>query len=315
MIPRSTLIAVLIGVEVAILVGMVGSFRGFGPETNPWTPSAGGPEPAQRTFSFLTGPGPAGYVDVGDADVDVEPHELPSVEVAEHHVGFSLGGGRAPVVSATDTDGTIRVTRGPVTGSVFTSWESKVRLIVPPGTRLTVAHAGSIDVRGLRAAASLNSDDGSIIVHDFQGDLAASSSNGRIEVTDASGASLHADASNGRIVLTNVAAQHVDLISSNGRIEGTGLRLRDGIVSSSNGRVSLHFAAGTDATITASASNGGVSVTGLPAAGGVAPARSSDDDDDDDDDSRGAKTVRIGSGAGHLDVESSNGSIDITREG
>ena len=325
MVPRSRLIAVLIGVEIVLVLAMIDALRGGslhvftgGPlaDLMPAAPhfggNAAGTEAArgQRRFTFATSANPDVTVDAGDTDVTIVAQPENRVDDAVHHeVAGIAGGSTSPVIARADGD-RIHISGGHgLRWLVFGYEHSSVQIGVPAGARVTVAHAGSITASGLRNAASFTADNGTIRVSDFQGALTASSSNGRIEVASATSPTLHVESSNGRIVLRDVIATHVDLSSSNGRIDGTGLRFHDGSVSGQNGRVALSFVHGTDATIVAESSNGHVNVAGASVQGGIA----SNDRDDDDKDS--STTVRIGAGTGRLDVHSSNGSIDLTQEG
>jgi DUF4097 and DUF4098 domain-containing protein YvlB len=173
-----------------------------------------------------------------------------------------------------------------------------VHVTVPPQARIVVEQAGAIVASGLRAAASFDSPNGGITVSDFHGELTVASADGHIEVSDADCPVLRASSSNGRVVLHRVNAARLEASSSNGR--------RDGSISSSNGRVSLGFASGSDTTVSASAANGEIRVRGLA---GIATATAVDDGDD-----TSSRTVRIGAGAGRLDVHASNGSIDLRGE-
>ncbi len=152
-------------------------------------------------------------------------------------------------------------------------------------------------------------------MRDFSGDLTATTSDGRVDVTDADCSTLHVTSADGRLVLTHVTAAQIDASASNGRLEGTGLQLRDGTIASSNGRVSLGIAAGTNTTITAGTSNGRVNVNGFSSTPATFVKHGDDDDSDDSDSPPSAKTVRIGAGNGHLEVRASNGSIDLNQEG
>jgi hypothetical protein len=312
MVPRATLIAVLVGVELALIFGMVVSVGGgpsgrFGRAGTP-----AGAASLKGPTTFTAGDRPAVAVDVGLADVviDAVPGTRIDVSVSDSrmHVGSS-----API-TARDDGGTIRVTASETDAWAFLGDSRTVHITVPPATTVVVANAGNVTVSGLRAAATINSgahfhpDDG-VTVRDFRGSLTATTSNGNLDVIDADCSELHVASENGRLTLTRVRARQIDASSSNGRVNGTGLQLRDGRVASSNGRVSLGFAPGADTTVSAASSNGRVNVSGLSV--GTQSVKS----DDDDDDSTAAKTVRVGAGGGRLTVRTSNGSIDLTQEG
>jgi DUF4097 and DUF4098 domain-containing protein YvlB len=315
MVQRPTLIAVLIGVEVAIVIGMFGAVRGG------WVPSpfvfssAGAAVPAGgHDWSFTAGPHPAVTVSIGHADLTIETRPGPQIAVS---VVPGIEIHSSGPISARDDGGMIRVTAANAEGaSHFYVDDRNIHVIVPPETRVIVEQAGDIDARGLRAAASFESSHGDITIRDFRGPLSATSSDGRLEISDADCPTLYVASSNGRVTLTRVTAAQIDASSSNGRVEGTALQLHDGHVSSLNGRVSLGFAGGADTTVSAASSNGHVHVSGFTS-GPVTSSvkRAGDDEDDDDSNSSSATTVRVGAGSGRLNVHASNGSINLSQEG
>ena len=307
MVPRTTLIAVLVGVEVAIIAGMVGALRGG--SAPPWfgrhAVRAGTFEHPE--WSFTAGPAPAVVVDIGHADLTIETHPLAQISVA---VAPGVEIASSGPIAARDDNGTIRITAaGNGKSSHFYVDDRNVHVMVPPNTRVTVESAGDITAHGLRAAASFDSPHGDIEIRDFHGSLSATSADGHVEITDAQCSTLHVASSNGRVILRRVAAAQIDASSSNARVEGVAVQLRDGSVSSANGRVSLGFAPAADTTVSAASNNGRVRVSGFAAVPANQLSR------DDDDDSPAATQVRIGAGSGRLNVRASNGNIDLIQEG
>lgn len=318
MVPRATAIAVLVGVEVALLYGMAVAVGG-GVTLSPV--GFGGPSPAGVTaftpLTFAAGMSPKLAIDVGMADVTIDTHPQRQIDVSvsdsSRHVGST-----APITARSDGD-TIHIVSDQTDFWSFMGDSRVIHISAPPETAVGIVNAGNVTVTGLRADATIvsgahfRSEDG-IRVRDFQGRLSATADGGTIDISDAVSPDLTIDASNGRVTLTRVNAQKIDASSSNGRVEGTDLQLRDGRVSSSNGRVSLRFASGADTTVTAGAANGHIDVSGF----GAAPAKfvkGGDDEDDDDDDSPSSETIRVGGGSGRLDVHASNGSIYLSQEG
>jgi Putative adhesin len=314
MVQRPTLIAVLIGIEVALVVGMIGAIRGsWGPSYAFQTAGASVPPAGGTHWSFAAGSHPSVTVAIGHADLTVET--LPGAQIAVTVVPGVEVNSSGPI-RARDEGGTIRISAEDSEGaSRFYVDDRNIHVIVPPETHVIVEQAGDIDASGLRAPASFESSHGDISIHDFRGQLSATSSDGRLEISDADCPTLHVASSNGRVTLTRVTAAQIDASSSNGRVEGTALQLRDGRVSSSNGRVSLGFASGADTTVSAASSNGHVHVSGFPSGPTTAVKHGDDDDSDDDSDSSAATTVRVGAGSGRLNVHASNGSINLSQEG
>ncbi len=284
----------LLGLEAAILVGMVGAIRGT-PAPN-WHGFSHTPAEATQTdpaWSFAAGAAPAVEVDIGHADLTIETRPGSRIEVS---VAPGMEISSSGPIAAREDGGKVRITAANSgAAKQFYVDERNVHVTVPPATHVVVLRAGDISASGLRAAASFVSD------HGF------------IEISDADCSTLHVESANGRVVLTNVIAAQIDASSTNGRVEGRALQLRDGSVSSANGRVSLQFAGGTDTTVNAEAGNGKVRVSGFAAAAAVPVQRA--DDEQNGGDTWSARTVRIGAGEGRLDVHASNGNIDLTQEG
>jgi len=271
MVQRSTVIAVLVGLEAALVVMMIVAIRGtgiwhtFGPRT------AGAAGPTSSAYHFAANANTALTVAIGDADLQIDTAPGPQITVVMGEHGFSIG--HLAPLSANEVNNVVHVTSEDPDGAGFVGIDKRlVRITVPPATHVTVEYAGDTVAAGLRAPASFNSPNGYIDVHDFRGELSATSSNGHVNIVDANCISLHVTSSNGHVGLHHVSAERIEAVSSNGRIEGTALELGNGRVSSSNGRVSLGFARGADTTVTAAASNGNVHVNGLaiaPVAGAL----------------------------------------------
>jgi hypothetical protein len=307
---RGTFIAVLVGVEIALVFMMAQAvnpaFR------TPWqmqtyhdlqqtfgTAGAGSPSSLGTKYAFTVGAQPEVTVDIGYADLTIERGNDAHVSVDVPRHGWHGIGASAPAITARQDGDRILVAEAERSGWTVSD-DRRVRITVTPGTRLIVQNAGNIDASGLRATASF------------------SSNNGYVTITDFNAPSLTVETSNGRVNLRDVTAPSFEVSSSNGRIEGSALHVTNGHVKSSNGRVTLGFAANSDTTVTAETSNGSVDVGNLnvtSAAHATAHQRSSDDDDDDDDGDGSSKTIRLGSGSGQLDVHSSNGNINLRQEG
>ncbi|MGA2395976.1 MAG: DUF4097 family beta strand repeat-containing protein [Candidatus Lustribacter sp.] len=320
MVPRATVIAVLIGIEVALLYGMAVAVGG-GPSLP--TPAFGGPPGAAGVTafapqSFATGAHPSLAIDVGMADVTIDTHPVARIDVsvsdARRHVGSTAS------ITARSDGQTVHIVSDQTDFWSFMGDSRVIHISVPAATTVGIVNAGNVTVTGLRADATIvsgahfRSEDG-IRVRDFQGTLNASADGGTIDIADAECPDLHVTADNGRVTLTHVSARKIDATSSNGRVEGTDLQLRDGRVASANGRVSLRFASGADTTVTAAADNGHIDVSGFAATPAKYVKSGGDDEDDDDDDATSAQTVRVGAGSGRLDVHAGNGSIYLSQEG
>jgi hypothetical protein len=152
-------------------------------------------------------------------------------------------------------------------------------------------NAGDIKADGLRADGSFNSiGRGSVTIEDYDAPTLRATSRGPI-------------------TLHQVVAPRLDATSKDDGVEGTALQVRDGTIESDD-RVTLGFVPGADTLITAETKDGKVNVSGFDADASVANDRKKDDDDDSS-----LQTVRVGGGEGRLYVRSSDGNIDLAKEG
>jgi hypothetical protein len=307
MIPRGPLIVALIVVEIAIVGGMVRAVTG-GPAFPamtvtlpvtaaappvPFVPSGDAFVEGGAHKLFATGPHPTLTVDIGYADLTILARDGSQIDASvSPSEDFGYLRETAPITGRKSGD-TVRIETRHSSG--FTIGDNRmVTVLVPPGTYVNVQRAGNIKVAGIRGDSSIKSV-----------------GNGRVTVDDYDAPTIRIETSNGDIVLNRVSTANLSVNTSNGSIDGTELNVRDGSVATSNDSVRLGFAAGTNAVVNAETSNGTVHLFGFPA--GTPTVRRSSSDDDDDDDAY--QTVRIGAGAGRLDVHASNGNIDLSEAG
>lgn len=281
MLPRAQLIAIFVAIEFAIVGGMVVALRGD--RSNPWFPpvnvgvTASGPHLIEGAAPQVLSAGlrPALTVDIGYADLTIVTRSGPSVDVAlSPSTAFGFMRTTAPIAARKEGD-TIRIAT-----TQDQPWsigdDRMVTVTVPPQTQVTVVNAGDITASGLRAPASMESNNGVVRVNDFDAPR------------------LHVETSmTGRIDLNRVVTGRLEAATNRGRVVGTELQVRDGRISSGHGGVKLTFAPGADTLVT------------------EVPGSSSDDDDDAGD---AARTVRIGAGDGRLTVHST-GRIEVSPAG
>lgn len=294
---RGTIIAALVVVELAILGEAGMAIRGnasMSPFAYPTAPLAvadglaeNGPH---RTFAVAFHP--ALTVDIGYADLTIETHNAPQIDVALSR-GSSIGFLRAttPIV-ASKTGDTVRVAA--IRSERGTMGDARmVTIVVPADTQVTVVNAGDINVSGLRAEASIHA-----------------TGSGDMTVEDYDAPALRVSTSHGDIDLRRVAARHLIATANGGHVVGTGLKVVDGTIESDD-RVTLGFANGTDALITAQTDDGKVSVSRFP--GTVAAVQRPADDNNEGSDAS-AESVRIGAGTGRVDIHTSDGNVHLTLE-
>jgi hypothetical protein len=307
MISRMTLVGALVVVELGI-VGMAakavgdpgpsGPF-GFQPPTalGPWT--KGQTTSSDVDKSFFTGPVAHVHVDVAGVHVIVQAASTNSVHVVgrTHRGGWVTGD--FPPISAVQTPDGVRITARADDGPhvTFGMLTREVQITVPAAALVEVVGAERIDASGLRAKFVAHIVEGPIYVKDHRGDLDLSCSGGRIVLVDVQGADIAANTRDGRLLFTRVGADRIDATTGSGRIAAVDLRAVDGALITHDGRVSVSFTSNTDATVNVHTGDGHVNVAGLPAT--------------ESEDRR--SVVHVGTGRGHFEVSSGDGSITITQ--
>jgi hypothetical protein len=314
---RLTVVAVLVVVELALLGSMISALD-FSHDSSSdhivmgLAPALAATEKTTPVLNktFETGSAPAVFIDDGSSAVNVTVRPGHAVVVREQikSSGWVLHTRRAKLdVSFADNTVSI-VRRGSDPMVMAGAYERSFNIVVPPGTRLEIANAADIRVNGLRDAAKLHSENGSIEVRDHRAAVTASSDNGRIELHDVIASTAEISTGNGRIVFENVRADALTAHTDNGRIDASGVTTRGGTIESGNGRIELGLAQGNDLTVTAKASAGKVTAESPLA---FEPRASGDDNDDNDV----PRTLRMGNGTGKLQVSSDNGSITMSQGG
>lgn len=295
MISRSTLIAALVVVELAIVGTAIRSFGGGGrPGPHAWGPFGFGRAEAaaqpRLDRHFATGLAPHVVIDVGDVGVTIQTAPGPDVHVVERLEQHGWVSGSVPPVRAEQTADGVRIVSPSGTGMHVVMGELVHELLVtvPATATLAVTGGDRIAATGLRARFTGHTDNGAIHLRDHQGDVDATTDNGRIELLDVRAAAVKVHTSNGRLVLTRVVADRLDASTDNGRIVAAAVRLADGVMTTSNGRISVAYTADSDATLTAHASAGRLDVAGGAAA----------QDGNGDGDENHERVLRLGAGRG-----------------
>lgn len=264
--------------------------------------AAAGGGRTERTLE--TGPAPHVTIDDDDALLTVSVRSGTTVSVTEERRvrGWVRGGSDLPLSVQRTADGVSIQQPGDLIVA-FGSVERKLNVVVPPGTDLDVQNAGTTTLAGLRADASLHSDNGSVSVSDHRGALTVKTDNGRIELHDIAGPSVDVSSDNGRVIFDGVRTDTVAVSTDNGRIEIGRSLLRGGKIQTDNGRIRLALDPTSDVTVTAHAASGKV-IAEAP----LQAVRTGDDDD-------APSTIRVGSGTGRLEVGSDDGSITVLAGG
>jgi Putative adhesin len=308
MISRTTLIGALVVVELAIAIAAIGALTGSMPFAPPFRPLAmphGGRMVAEAvghpTFDriFETGLAPHVVVDLRYGHVIVRTAPASSVRVLETlDVHGFVYGSEPPIVAENTADGVHVRQTGPGDGmsAIFGDVTHDIQITVPPTARVEVSNSNSIDAAGLRAKFTAHTSDGRIRVRDHRGDLDVTSDDGRIYLTDVEGSSITATTHSGRLYLDRVGGAQLVAHTDDGRIYASEVRAIDGALSTHSGNVSVGFASASDATTTIHATDD-ITVHDFPTV----------------DNGEKTRTVRMGSGHGHFEVSSGDGSVSVSQ--
>jgi DUF4097 and DUF4098 domain-containing protein YvlB len=178
-------------------------------------------------------------------------------------------------------------------------------------TDVTVQGAGAdIAVETVRGDITINGGSGFVRLRSVQGEISLEKARGRIEVrsynrgirmVDVSG-DITAEAINGEITMERIDSSNVDVSTVNGEISYEGPIKDNGTyrLTTHNGLVELVMTERTNATVTVRTYNGNFRSS--------LPIRFSDPD-------ARRRTVTLGNGSAHVDLETFNGLIAVRRPG
>jgi DUF4097 and DUF4098 domain-containing protein YvlB len=187
---------------------------------------------------------------------------------------------------------------------VAVSFERRIEVEVPRGAHLAVARCSGAHVTGLTGDVAVTSQDGRITLTDVTANVDAKSNDGSIYATRVRGDSISLQSADGRIVLDNVTTSSLDAQTKDGRIEASGLAIAGGaqraVLHTADGSIRVSLAAGSDLTVAASTGDGHIEVDGHTNSGDGDPSQ---------------RTIRVGSGAGSMQLTSGDGSIHILTNG
>jgi hypothetical protein len=304
MISRTTLVAALVVVELAIISAagqaIAGGHRHFH-ETHPGWGESGHrhSDPVVTTLDRTFAAGgitPHVIVDVTDVPVTVQTASTTGVHVVGtvRKSGFENAGDGA--IAAVQTADGARITAGN-TSDVPGDFERTLRLTVPAGALVEIASGGRIEASGLRAKLIVHVGDGSIRIANHRGDLDVSTGSGAIELVDVQAEAIGAHTKDGHLKLTTVGAEHLDAHTKSGHVAATDLRAADGALTTDDGHVEVTFAADSDANVNLHTDNG--SIIGAGAGDTTQSAES--------------RTVRLGSARGNFTVSTASGTITVSQ--
>jgi hypothetical protein len=309
---RLAIIAGLGVVELWIVGLMIRSLGGDGREPDlprPPVPSYAGAaaQDAARgrvAKTVETGAAPHVVIDDDEAALSISVRPGTTVEVfEERRISGWFHGALQPLSIVKTNDGVSITQPGGGLAVTFGSIRRRLDVVVPPAARIDVRAAASVTAAGLRADATLHSDDGSILVSDQRGAVRLKTDNGRIELRDVDAPAVDVGSDNGRIVFDRVRADRVAVVTDDGRIDISRSLLRGGKIRTDSGRIRLGLDSHSNVTVTARASSGKiVAEPPLTVANG-------------NGDSDAPASIRVGNGMGRLEVGSDDGSITVLAGG
>jgi hypothetical protein len=300
---RLAIIAGLGIVEVWIVGLMIHSLGGDRREPDYPPPSAAQAASGGRTAKTLeAGAAPHVVIDDDEAALSISVHPGTTVQVLEERRISGWFHGRLQPLSVVKTSDGVRITQpGGGLAVTFGSVRRRLDVVVPPSARIDVRAAASVTAAGLRADAIVHSDDGSIVVSDQRGAVRLKTDNGRIELRDVEAPAVDVGSDNGRVVFDRVRADRVAVVTDNGRIDISRSLLRGGKIQTDSGRIRLGLDPDSNVTVSARASSGKiVAQPPLTVANG---------------DSGQPASIRVGDGAGRLEVGTDGGSITVLAGG
>jgi DUF4097 and DUF4098 domain-containing protein YvlB len=230
-------------------------------------------------------------------DNQVHVHDLTEIR------GAVFSSGKYPQLEVTRTSDGVRIERphvGNLSIDIFGFSTQKIQVEVPPGSQVEIARCAGADVSGIAGGVSVHSNDGHVTLTDLQGSVDAHSDDGYVQATNVRGDRLAMESMDGHLTLEQVNVATLTGTTRDGRIEASDLEVSSGgTLQTDDGSVRARFTPNANVTIDASTLDGRVSVDGHSLAHGDS----------------GQRTIRLGTGAGHMKLASADGSIHIFTNG
>jgi DUF4097 and DUF4098 domain-containing protein YvlB len=217
--------------------------------------------------------------------------------------GAVFSSAKYPQLEVTRTSDGVRIERphvGNISVAIFGFSTQAIQVEVPPGSRVEIAKCAGADVSEVAGGVSVHSLDGHVTLTDLQGSVDAQSDDGDLRATNVRGDRLSMESMDGRLTLEQVDVASLSGTTRDGRIEATDLNVTgDGTLQTDDGSVRTRLVPSANLTIDASTRDGKISVDG----------------DSLDHGDSGQRTIRLGTGAGHMKLASADGSIHIFTNG
>jgi hypothetical protein len=251
--------------------------------------------------------GSAPHVVIDDADsrVRVGPSSDGFVHVRDltQFRGAFFSSEPYPRLTVTRTPDGVRIVRPHaerLSVGIFGFSVQRIEIDAPQGSRVEISRCAGADVAGISGGVSVNSVDGHVTLSGLQGTVDAHSDDGSISATDVRADRLAVSSGDGHLSFDNVVVASLDGTTRDGSINAGGLRVsNDATLQTNDGSIRVSLAPSSDLTVDASTRDGRISVDG----------NSIDGDDS------AQRTIRVGTGTGHLAVATDDGSIRIYTNG
>ncbi|MGA8533859.1 MAG: DUF4097 family beta strand repeat-containing protein [Candidatus Tumulicola sp.] len=184
--------------------------------------------------------------------------------------------------------------------------ERRVEVDVPAGSHVDISRCAGAEIAGVEGGVAVTSQDGRITLSDLSGTVQAKSDDGSIYATRVRGDNLTFESADGRLSLVDVSAASLDAQTKDGSIEARDLAIAGAeqphaVIHTGDGSIHITLAARPDLTVDASTQDGKIIVDGES-------FRNADGDS-------AQHTVKLGSGAGSLQLSSGDGSIHLLTNG
>jgi hypothetical protein len=323
---RASIVAMLVAAELVIVGIAIFSLRA----PHVWAAPS---EEAAKTFAPIDA-GSSPHVEVNDPQSRVVVGVSDDARVHVSDAGFSGGwffGGRtrpAPLQVQRTPDG-LKIERPGASGSLGfqIGWVDRhIEIDVPRNARLDVSGCAGAEVSGIAGDVAVRSQDGRIRLSDLSGAVDASSDDGSVSATRVRGASLTMHSNDGRLTLEDVAVGTLEANTNDGSITARRLNIAGSapkaVLHSDDGSIRFDAALSSGGSYEFSTNDGSIHAA-LPRGADLTIDASTGDGDvvvdgaaaSSKDGANSHRTVTLGSGSGSLRLSSGDGSIHILTNG
>lgn len=260
---------------------------------------------SQPISPIAAGDAPHVFIDDADSRVHVGPSSDGMVHVRDltQIRGAFFSNAPYPRLTVTRSLDGVRIVRPHaerLSVGIFGFSMQRIEIDAPQGSRVEISRCGGADVDGITGGVSVHSVDGHIALTRLQGSVDAQSDDGSISAANVRGDRLAMSAGDGHLSLNDVSVASLDGTTRDGRISAGALNVsNNATLQTDDGSVSVRLVPNSNLIVNASTRDGRILVDG----------NSIDGDDS------AQRTIRVGTGTGHLSVATNDGSIRIYTNG